>query len=416
MDRPIKKKKWTIARILTIVAIAAFVYLILHILFLRDKKSKLYVNQEQLSVYTVKLDNFQEFIPVDGVVFPKTTVYIDAVQGGVVETVYVEDGAILEKGDLIMKLMNANMELSFMEQETRIFDAINNLQNTKISLERNLFYRQQEILQVEYQIDVAKIDFQRKQDLYKEKVISTKEFEDAERDFNYNMKQMEISLRLQKLDSTASYDQALQIDNSIKRMYANQELLRKNLDNLRIKSPAAGKLSSFNVEIGQTKSPGEHLGQIDDMDGFKLEANIDERYISRVYKGQEAEFDFDGNNYRLMINKIYTDVTAGSFQVDMLFQDDFPANIKRGQTIQLRLEFSRPTEATIIKRGGFFQETGGNWIYVVDASGDFALKRDIRIGNQNTYYYEVLEGLEPGEKVIVSSYDTFGGKDKLIFR
>lgn len=416
MDKPIKKKKWTLARIITVVAIAAFIYLVLHILFLRDKQSKLYVNEEQLSVYTVKLDKFQEFIPIDGVVFPKTTIYIDAVQGGVVETVYVEDGAILKKGDLIMKLMNANLELRFMEQETRIFDAINNLQNTKISLERNLFYRQQEILQVEYQIDVAKIDFNRKQELYNEKVISAKEFEDAERDFNFNMKQMEISLRLQKLDSTASIDQAKQIDNSIRRMYANQDLLRKNLDNLIIKSPAFGKLSSFSVEIGQTKSPGEHLGQIDDMNGFKLEANIDERYISRVYIGQEAEFNFDGKNYRLMINKIYTDVTAGSFQVDFLFQDDFPENIKRGQTIQLRLEFSRPTEAIIIKRGGFFQETGGNWIYVVDPSGDFAVKRDIRIGNQNTYYYEVIEGLEPDEKVIVSSYDTFGGKDKLIFR
>jgi len=230
------------------------------------------------------------------------------------------------------------------------------------------------------------------------------------------MKQMEVSLRLQKLDSTASVDQAKQIDNSINRMYINQQLLKKNLENLIIKAPAEGKLSSFNVEIGQTKVPGEHLGQIDDMNGFKLEANIDERYISRVYKGQEAEFDFDGQNYRLSINKIYTDVTAGSFQVDLLFIDDFPDNIKRGQTIQLRLEFSRPTEAIIIKRGGFFQETGGNWIYVVDPSGDFAVKRDIRIGNQNTYYYEVLEGLEPDEKVIVSSYDTFGGKDKLIFR
>jgi len=416
MDRPIEKKKWTLKRIVGIIAILAFLYLILHLLFFRDKSSRLYVNADQLTVATVKLDKFQEFIPTDGVVYPKNTVYIDAVQGGVVEIIFVEDGHILEKGDTIVKLMNANMELRFMEQETRILDAINNLQNSLINLDRNKFYRQREIVELRYQIDRAEIDFARKKDLYKDSLISTKEYEDAKREFDFNVKQLNISLSLQKLDSLSGISQQRQINTSIGRMNNNLEMLRRNLENLYIKAPAYGKLSSFNLEVGETKNPGEHLGQIDMFDGFQLKANIDERYISRVYKGQEAEFDFGGKNYRLEINKIYTDVTAGSFQVDLYFINDYPESIKRGQTIQLKLEFSRPTEAIIIKRGGFFQETGGNWIYVVDPTGDFAVKRNIRLGNQNTYYYEVLEGLKEGEKVIISSYNTFGNKDKLIFR
>lgn len=416
MDRVIEKKKWTTKKILNITAIAAFSIFILYLLFFRDKRSKLYVDKSQITIASVMESKFQEFIPVDGVVFPRNTIYIDAVQGGFVEKVYVEDGAILQKGDTILKLANANMELSLMEQETRIFDAINNLQNTKIGLEQNKFYRQQEILELEYQIDQAKIDFERKQKLYQEEVISQKEYEDAERDNKYTIKQLAISIELKKLDSISFENRSQQINMTMNRMHNNLDMLRANLENLYIKSPTDGQLSSFSVEIGETKSAGEHLGQIDMRDGFKLRANIDERYISRVYIGQGAEFDFAGKTYFLAIGKIYTDVTNGSFQVDMYFEGDQPTQIKRGQTLQLRLSFSSPTDAIIVKRGGFFQETGGNWIYIVDASGDFATKRKIKIGRQNTNYYEVMEGLEAGENVIISSYDSFGSKEKLVFK
>jgi HlyD family secretion protein len=212
-------------------------------------------------------------------------------------------------------------------------------------------------------------------------------------------------------------EQSRQINNSIDRMHNNLNLLNKNLQNLIIKSPATGKLSSFSVEIGQTKTAGEHLGQIDMMeDGFKLRANIDERYISTVFIGQGAEFDFAGGTFQLEIMKIYTDVNNGSFQVDLKFTGEEPKEIKRGQTVQLRLKFSSVRDAIIVKRGGFFQETGGNWIYVINPSGDFAIKRSIRLGRQNSNFYEVMEGLQPGEKVIVSSYEAFGKKDKLVFK
>lgn len=416
MDRVIEKKKWTTKKILNIAAISVFVIFILYLLFFRDKRSKLYVDKSQVTIAAVMESKFQEFIPVDGVVFPRNTIYIDAVQGGFVEKVYVEDGAMLKKGDTILKLANANMELSLMEQETRIFEAVNNLQNTKIGLEQNKFYRQQEILQFEYQIDQAKIDFQRKEKLYKEEVISQKEFEDAKRENDYTIKQLAISIELKKLDSISFENRSRQIDITMSRMQNNLDMLRANLENLYIKAPTHGQLSSFSVEIGETKSAGEHLGTIDMQDGFKLRANIDERYISRVFIGQSAEFDFAGETYYLSIGKIYTDVTNGSFQVDLYFDGDEPDQIKRGQTLQLRLSFSSPTDAIIVKRGGFFQETGGNWIYIVDVSGDFATKRKIRIGRQNTNYYEVMEGLEPGENVIISSYDSFGSKEKLVFK
>ncbi len=417
MDKIIEKKKWTPKKILSLTAGGIFVLFVLYLLFFRDKSSRLYVPQEQLTLTEVKLDKFQEFIPIDGVVFPKTTIYIDAVQGGIVEKVYVEDGALLKKGDTIIKLNNADMELRFMEQETRIYDAINNLQNSLISLERNGFQRQREIIEVSYQIDQTRKDFERKEELYKDRLISDKEYEDAEREFNYSIKQLEISLKLKRLDSISAVKQTRQINNSIDRMDNNLALLRQNLENLYIKAPAEGKLSSFFAEIGETKRAGEHLGQIDMDDGFKLRANIDERYTSRVFIGQEAEYDFGGKIYHLEISKIYTDVTNGSFQVDLIFvNNEEPAHIKRGQTLQLRLKFSSATDALIIRKGGFFQETGGNWIYVVDPSGEFAVKRSIRLGRQNTRHYEVMEGLNEGETVIVSSYDTFGAKDKLIFK
>ena len=416
MDKVIKKKKWTTKKILNIAGISIFVLFILYLLFFRDKRSKLYVDKSQITIASVLADKFQEFIPVDGVVFPRNTIYIDAVQGGFVERVYVEDGALLDKGDTIMKLANANMELSLMEQETRIFEAINNLQNTKIGLEQNKFQRQSEIVNLQYQIDQTKRDFERNQQLYNEEVISDKEFEDAKRDYDFTVKQLHISVELKKLDSISAAARSIQIGKTMERMELNLVMLRENLENLYIKSPTDGQLSSFSVEIGETKSAGEHLGQIDMLDGFKLKANIDERYISRVYIGQLAEFDFAGKTYYLAIGKIYTNVTNGSFQVDLYFEGEQPDQIKRGQTVQLRLSFSSSTDAIIVKRGGFFQETGGNWIYFVDPSGTFATKRKIRIGRQNTNYYEVMEGLEPGEQVIISSYDSFGSKEKLVFK
>jgi HlyD family secretion protein len=416
MDRIIEKKKWTTKKILQYTAIAVFVFFILYLFLFLDRSSRLNVEKDQVTIAKVTLDNFQEFIPVDGVVQPKTTIYIDAVLGGTIEKKFVEDGAEVKQGDPILQLSNANMQLSYMDQETRMYDAINNLQNSRISLEQNKFMRQKEITNLQYQIDQVTLEYERAVKLYDEGVYTQKEFLDAKRDFEFSSKQLSISLDLQRLDSISTEEQKRQIAASVERMKTNLTLLQSNMQKLLVKSPADGVLSSFNVEIGETRSEGERLGQIDIMDGYKMRANIDERYVSRVVQGQEAELDFGGKTYQLYVNKIYTGVIGGAFQVDMLFKDEVPANIKRGQTIQMRLQFSTPTEALILKRGGFFQQTGGNWVYVVDPSGDFAIKRNIKLGRQNTRFYEVLEGLEPDEEVIISSYDNFGSKDKLVLK
>ncbi|MDD4085637.1 MAG: efflux RND transporter periplasmic adaptor subunit [Bacteroidales bacterium] len=416
MDRKIEKKKWTISRIALLAGAIIFVGFVLYLLFLRDKSSKIYVDRNQLTIAEVKADKFQEFIPVDGIVLPKTTIYIDAIMGGNVNEIYVEDGALLRKGDPILRLVNTNLELSYMEQETRIYEAINNLQNTKIGLEQTKFVRQKEIASLNEQLEAVEVSFIRQKALFLDSLISNQDFEDAERAYRYGKKQLQISLELQKLDSISTERRYKQIDQSMDRLYNNLELLKASLDNLTVKAPADGQLSSFSIEVGQTANSGEHLGQIDNPDEYKLRANIDERYISRVSIGQEAEFDFGGKTYLLTIQKIYTDVTAGSFQVDLFFENGYPDHIKRGQTLQLRLKFSSQTDALIVRRGGFFQKTGGNWIYVLDASEEFAVKRPIRINRQNILYYEVLEGLEAGEKVIVSSYDNFGDKDRVVFK
>lgn len=416
MDRKIEKKYWTPKRIIAITIASLFLLFILYLLFFRDYSSKVYINRDQLTIATVTRDQFQEFIPVDGVVLPRTTIYIDAIMGGNVQEVYVEDGAMLQKGDTILKLVNTNLELSYMEQETRIFEAINNLQNTKISLEQNKFLRQAEIVSIQQQIEALEANFERQCHLYADSLISDLDFEEAERSYRFARKQLDIGLQLQRLDSISMKSRNRQIDMSMDRLYNNLDLLRISLGNLFVKSPADGQLSSFNIEVGQTATTGVHLGQIDVPDDFKLRANIDERYISRVNIGQEASFEFGGLLYNLSIQKIYSDVTAGTFQVDLQFEGEYPPHIKRGQTLQLRLKFSSETEALTLRRGGFFQQTGGNWVYVLDPTESFAVKRSIRINRQNTQYYELLEGLEAGEKVIVSSYESFGNKDKIIFK
>jgi HlyD family secretion protein len=416
MDRIIEKKRWPPKRIIAVLAILALPVLVFYLIFFRDNGSKIYVNRDQVTISTVKDELFQEFIPVDGIVFPKTTIFIDAIMGGNVQDVYVEDGAILKKGDNILKLVNTNLELSYMEQETRIFEATNNLQNSKIALEQNKFLRQKEIVSIQQQIELVSANFARMKKLYADSLISTQEYEENERSYRFTRKQLEISLELQRLDSISAYRRYGQIAISMDRLYQNLNLLHESLGNLYIKAPADGKLSSFNIEVGQTASAGEHLGQIDIPDDFKLRANIDERYISRVFLGQEAEFDLEGKSYQLAVHKIYTDVNGGSFQVDLYFEDGFPEHIKRGQTLQLKLKFSGETNAITVRRGGFYQQTGGNWIFVVDPSDGFATKRNIRINRQNTLSYEVVEGLEAGEKVITSSYEAFGNKDKVVFK
>ncbi len=416
MDRIIKKKKWTPKKIATIIGTSLLVFFIIYLIFLRDSSSRLYIDRDRVTIAEVQQGSFQEFIPVDGIVQPIVTIYVDAVLGGRVEEIYVRDGAMVEEGDEILRLSNASIEMDYMYRENNIYDVLNNYQNTRLALEQNKFNLERQIVDLNHQLEIAKQDYERKKQFYKENVISEEEYENAEREYRYLLKRLDIAKRTLEHDSIYTATQMAGIKESIERMQQNLKLVNKNLENLTIRAPISGRLSSFNVERGETKNSGENIGQIDDINGYKLRARIDERYLNRTYIGQNAEFEYGGEKYKLEISKIYSTITSGAFEVDLIFADKEPEGIRRGQTLQLRLQFSGVADAIKIPRGGFYQETGGNWIYIVDPAGNQATKRNIRIGRQNIHHYEVLEGLEPGEKVIVSSYDAFGGKDRLVFR
>lgn len=416
MDRIIKKKKWPPQKIAMLAAIALFIVFVLYLIFFRDTSSRLYVDKERISIAAVQLGRFQEFIPVDGNVQPIVTIYLDAVFGGRVEEIFVRDGAIVEEGDPILRLSNLTMEMQYIQQENHALEVLNNYQNTHLMLEQNKFTLERQLTEIEYHLELAAVNFERKKEFFRADVISSEEFETAERDYRFALRRHDIALRTIRHDSLYTATQLASIRESIDRMQDNIRMLNRNLENLVVRAPIKGQLSAFAVERGETKQAGENLGQIDVLDGFKLRARIDERYVNRAYIGQPAEFDYGGETYRLEVSKIYSNITAGAFEVDLHFAGGEPQGIRRGQTLQLRLQFSGVADALIIPRGGFYQETGGNWIYVLDDSGNRAVKRRIRVGRQNIHHYEILEGLEPGEKVITSSYDTFGGKDQLIFR
>ncbi|MDR4988112.1 MAG: HlyD family efflux transporter periplasmic adaptor subunit [Bacteroidales bacterium] len=416
MDRVIKKKKWTVRKILSIAGVLAFSFFIIHLLFLRDKSSRLYVDKDKMTIATVERGRFQEFIPVDGVVRPIVTMYVDAVFGGRVEEIFIRDGALVEEGDKILRLANSQVELNYMQQENIALEVLDRYQNTRLNLERNLFSLERQLADMEYRLDIAEKDYQRKKHFYKQGVISDEEYENAEREYLFAKRNFDIGLRTMRHDSLYVSTQMVQINRYISRVEENISMLHETLDQLTIRAPISGQLSSFNAERGETKNPGENLGQIDVLDGFKLRARIDERYVNRTYVGQPASFEYGGQTYHLEISKIYSNITAGAFDVDLEFTDDEPNGIRRGQTLQLRLQFSGVADALIIPRGGFYQGTGGNWIYVLDPSASYATKRPIRIGRQNIHHYEVLDGLQPGERVVTSSYDSFGGRDRLVFR
>ena len=416
MDKAIKKKKWTTKKVLSIAGAAALAAFILYLLFFRDTSSRLYVDQDKMTIATVEQGHFQEFIPVDGVVQPIVTIHIDAAFGGRVEELYVRDGAILEEGDKILRLSNMQLEMNYMQQESQALEVLDRYQNTRLSLERNMFQLQRELAQLEYRLDIAEKDHERKKSFYEKDVISEEEYENAERDYHFARQNYNLGLKTLQHDSLYMATQMDQINESIDRVQDNIRMLHANLDNLIIRAPISGRLSAFNAERGETKTTGENLGQMDVLDGYKLRARIDERYINRTFVGQIATLNYGGESYELEISKIYSNITGGAFEVDLEFNGSEPEGIRRGQTIQLRLQFSGVAEALIIPRGGFYQTTGGNWIYVVDPAGSQATKRQIRIGRQNIHHYEVLEGLEPGERVVVSSYDSYGDRDRLIFR
>ncbi|NQV17438.1 MAG: HlyD family efflux transporter periplasmic adaptor subunit [Armatimonadetes bacterium] len=416
MDRIIKKKKWTVKKILWLTIGGIIAILIIYNIFWGDRSSKLNVRTERITIEEIKEDFFQDYITITGTVFPIRTVFLDAIEGGRVEEIYIEAGSMVEEGDVILKLSNTNLHLSIMNREASLAEQMNNLRNTRLFMEQNKLDLKRQLLELDYSLSIQEREYENKKDLYEKNFISDKEFTDIKDRYEYLMDSRELVIENQKQDSLFRAVQIKQLEESVERMEENLTLVRKKLDDLNVKALVSGELAFVNAEIGEAKSAGERLGQINVLDSYKIQANIDEHYISRVNVNLPGEFVFTNETYELKATKIYPEVQNGRFSVDLEFIDNFPQNIRIGQTFRVKLELGQSKVALLVPRGGFFQSTGGQWIYVLDKSESFAEKRDIRLGSMNPRYIEVLEGLEAGEKVVISSYDNFGDVDKLILK
>lgn len=416
MDKKIEKKRWTPKKIVIIVSSLFFGGFVLYLTVLGDTRSKLNIERDKITVTTVSPGVFQEFIPVTGTVQPIRTIYLDAVEGGRVEKIFSEAGTMLKEGDPIVQLRNSTMVLDAVNREAQLFEQVNNLQNTRVTMQQTRLNLKNQIIELDNQISRAQRTFQQQEKLIHAGHVSKDEYARAKEEYEYLLKRHALALETQHQDSIMRYSQINQLERSTQRLQSNLEVVRQNLDNMLVRSPVTGQLTSLNAEVGEAKTPGQRLGQIDVLDGVKVRVPIDEFYIARIDLGQQGLCEINGKTYRLVIRKIYSEVRNGRFEVDMMFEGTVPEGIKRGQSLQIRLELSSEQQALLLARGGFYQKTGGQWVYVLDPSGAFAIKRTIRLGRQNPQSFEVLEGLQPGEKVITSSYDTFGDIEKLILQ
>ncbi|MCO6497358.1 MAG: efflux RND transporter periplasmic adaptor subunit [Chitinophagaceae bacterium] len=416
MDRIIEKKKWNRKRILSITGVAALIILIVASFYFTSGKSKLNVDPERITVGEVKQGNFKEFIPVNGIVLPKTTIYLDAIEGGRVEEKFVEDGAIMKKGQPILRLSNTDLQLGLVTQQTNVYNLLTQMQISKNAAQQNTVSKLNQLADVESEFREAERLYNLNKKLYEQKAIGLQEFEKTRNNYDYLTQKRKLSKQILAQDSVSNLQQVQQAQQSFEGSQNALKVMRQKVEDLIVRAPIDGQLTSLDAEVGQSKNKGERLGQIDVLDGYKVRVDIDEHYISRIYPGLNGEFEFNNKTYRLTIKKIYDQVANGRFQVDMEFSDSVPEGIRRGQSLQIRLSLSDAATALLLPKGGFYQQTGGNWIFKLSKDGAKAYRVDIQLGRQNPDYFEVLSGLQPGDRVITSSYENFGDVGELILK
>jgi HlyD family secretion protein len=413
MDRQIKKKTFTPQRVMIGLGILAFIAFSAYTITLAGGKSSLNVTKEKITISPVERGVFDEFIVVTGVVQPLKTYRLDAIEGGYVAHKMIDGGATVKQGDLILKLENQRLMLDFVNRETEMYELINNLENTRLRLRQDKFTLQRTLSELDYQIQQAKDEFFRNKKLFEDKIISEQEYTRTRITYERLGKNRDIEIENQKFQEENSITQIKQLEGTLERTKLNLNMMKQNLENLAVKAPVSGLLSRVDVEVGSSIVAGQNIGQIDDINGFKMRVEVDEHYISRIFPGLEGSFDFNGGTHKLEVSKVYPEVQNGRFEVDMIFAARVPEGIRRGQSVPVRLQLGKPAEAVLLPTGGFFSDTGGNWVYVVSESGSKAEKRNISLGRKNPQFFEVLSGLSAGEQVITSSYENFGDKDVL---
>lgn len=414
IDRKIEKKWWTPKRLAMIGGAAAFVALVVYAVASTTGGKRLNVDREKITIAAVTEGPFQELISATGTVLPRTTVYLDAVEGGRIEEVFIREGAHVQTGQPILRLSNNDLQLRLLNAEAQRIEQRDRLQNTRFNMEMNSLNLRQQLTEMNYQIERLQKQFERRQELYEKQLISEQEFEDVRDEFAYWQRRKDLTLQAFRQDSLRMVTQVSQMEDALDRMERNFQVIRDNLENLVVRAPIDGQLSMLDAEVGQIRTSGSRFGQIDVLDGYRVRAQIDEFYISRVTREQRAQGEVAGQEYQMIATRVYPEVRDGRFEVDFEFAEEPPVGIRRGQTLRFRLEMSDPAQAVMVPRGGFYQTTGGNWIYVIDRSGETASKRFIQLGRQNPTHFEVVNGLEPGERVVTSSYETFGDADRLV--
>jgi HlyD family secretion protein len=417
MDKQLKKKTWTLKRIGLYGGAALFVFFIAYQFLFADRRSQLVVEKDKITIATVGRGVFQDYIPQTGTVEPSRTVYLDAIEGGNIKRVVAESGAILKKGDVILELTNLNRELSVLQQEAQFNESINRARETMVTLQRNDLDQRQLLTTIQNQLDIIGPQYERQKQLYAKKLIAKQEFEITEANYKFNKERYRIAYEVYRADSVDRIRQKKFAAESEQKMMASLAGLSRILDNLTIRATVDGQLARPQLDIGQNVNTGQRLGQIDIMGSFKVRVEIDEIYLPRIQTGLRATTTYNNNDYVLSITYIYPDVAAGGrFAVDMNFVGETPPGIRRGQSLRLRIELGQSSEELLLAVGGFYKDTGGNWVFVLEEGGNRAVKRNVKLGRKNTENFEVLEGLKPGDKVITSSYENFGNNEVLILK
>ena len=384
-------------------------------LIVRPNNKTLRVDKDSVVVSTTERGEFNDYIRISGRVQPMTTIQLSPQEGGIVQSILIEEGSAVKAGDPILVLSNDNLDLSILNSEAELAEKENILRNTQIQMEQQKLDVQQNVLEYGTQVERLRRAYQQQKALYEDKLIAKEEFLKAEEDYKLAKQKYELMTERSKQDSLYRSTQIDRMEESLDNMQLNMQMIRKRKSNLIVKAPIDGELGLLDVVLGQSIASGTKIGQINSVGTYKVEAQIDEHYIDRVVTGLEATFERQGETFSTSIRKVYPEVRDGKFKADFKFDGEQPDNIRAGQTYYLNLQLGQPEEAIIIPRGTFYQKTGGKWIYVVNKNGNKAVKREIHIGRQNPQYYEVLEGLEPGEKVITSGYETYGDSDVLVF-
>jgi HlyD family secretion protein len=414
MDKKIVKKFWTLKRVATYGGIGLLVSFVLYQFIFADRRSTYKTEKDKITISTVQRGQFKEYIPQTGSVEPGRTVYLDAIEGGNIKGILKESGAILKKGDPIIELTNLNRELSVLQQEASFNESINRARETKVVIMRNDLEQRQMLALIDNQLQILEPQYQRQKKLFEKKLIAKQEFEQTEANYKYNLERKKITYEVYKNDSIDRIRQLKAVSTSERQMTLSLDGVGKILDNLVIRAPIDGQLSTPHWEVGQSVVMGQRLGQVDVIGSYKVRVPIDELYLPKISEGLPATTDFAGKTYRLVITYIYPTILNGRFEVDMNFVDETPQGLRRGLSLRMRIELGQPSEELLLPIGGFYKDTGGNWVFILEQDNR-AVRRDVKLGRKmGSEYFEVLEGLKPGDRVITSSYENFGNNEVLI--